>query len=82
MSKVSDSFEMSQTPGDELKWVRNAAEEDTVALASQRGMVVCVGCSEDKVCFSLRCFGSSLITVELHRYLFVFGTFVEKFYLC
>ena len=40
---------MLQTPGDELKWVRNAAEEDTVALASQRGMVVCVGCNEDKV---------------------------------
>lgn len=37
------------TPGDELKWVRNAAEEDTVALASQRGMVVCIGCNDDKL---------------------------------
>lgn len=37
------------TPGDELKWVRNAAEEDTVALASQRGMVVCIGCDDDKL---------------------------------
>lgn len=44
-----DISEILQTPGDELKWVRNAAEEDTVALASQRGMVVCVGCNDDKV---------------------------------
>lgn len=41
--------ENGQTPGDELKWVRNAAEEDTVALGSQRGMVVCISCNDDKV---------------------------------
>jgi hypothetical protein len=40
---------LCQTPGDELKWVRNAAEEDTVALASRRGMVVCIACNNDKV---------------------------------
>ena len=38
-----------QTPRDELKWVRNAAEEDTVVLASRRGMVVCIACNNDKV---------------------------------
>lgn len=46
-----DAMKRWQTPGDELKWVRNAAEEDTVALASQRGMVVCIGCDDDKVLF-------------------------------
>jgi hypothetical protein len=38
-----------QVPGDELRWVRRAAEEDTVAIGSQRGMVVCISCDNNKV---------------------------------
>jgi hypothetical protein len=40
-----------QTPGDELKWVRNATDQDTITLASRRGMVVCIACKDDKVYF-------------------------------
>lgn len=36
-------------PGDELRWVRRAAEEDTVAIGSQRGMVVCISCDNNKL---------------------------------
>ena len=44
-----------QTPGDELKWVRNATDEDTITLASHRGMVVCIACKDDKVYFQCPC---------------------------
>jgi len=37
------------TPGDELKWVRNATDQDTITLASRRGMVVCIACKDDKL---------------------------------
>lgn len=42
-----------QTPGDELKWVRNATDEDTITLASLRGMVICIACKDDKVYFDV-----------------------------
>jgi hypothetical protein len=47
--------------------VRNAAEEDTVALASQRGMVVCIGCNDDKVWFCQPALQKSAIILELNR---------------
>lgn len=42
---------LSQVPGDELRWVRQALEEDEIAITSQGGMLVRVSCNNDKVIF-------------------------------
>lgn len=38
-------FQTLQVPGDELKWVRRCADDDLVAIASQKGMVIVNSCN-------------------------------------
>jgi hypothetical protein len=37
---------MGQVPDDELRWVRRCGDDDLVALASQKGMVIVNSCNK------------------------------------
>lgn len=41
---------MCQVAGDELKWVKLAAEGDSIVMGSRNGMVLRVLCDETVVC--------------------------------
>ena len=41
---------MAQVPGDELKWVKSAADGDSIVMGSRNGLVLRVICDATVVC--------------------------------
>jgi hypothetical protein len=64
---------MGQVPDDELRWVRRCGDDDLVALASQKGMVIVNSCNKVVLFYVL---GTHAIFLLLFTYNILFYIYV------